>query len=617
MRCTSPALTVESYEEITSAKANGLEASKPIYRRRHSSFHPRRNSSESIMDGEEGLLLRVDLFLSELERRLEFLESYGNLNFDSSISRAYATLQAVRAQCSQISGEVLGAGRRRAKVMVETVESRYQDAMVAKETLSEKVHEGIVLLEKLLSDFETKAYKMREQGFVGTAESIMDEGRRVVDGGFKQAREVIDEGIERARKATESMEEHIEAAIRRAREHGLIRYEDLPVPWRINPHIVKGYRFTESKVDCIRSMFGISNESVNIWSHAIGLIIVLAIAFYFYPMSVNFSLSTNTDVCIAAVFFFAACKCLVCSCMWHTMNSVADKTLMERFACVDYTGISLLIAASIMTTEYTAFYCEPVSRWVYMTATLSLGIGGVILPWHPTFNRSDMAWARVAFYVSLGATGFAPVAQLNLTRGSAWAWAFYAPIAKSITVYLVGAFVYASKVPERWFPGAFDYIGGSHNLWHIAVLSGILFHYVAMQEFFSRAFARAENGCASCCLLDDGYCKAGDFCAPVAGFCCHNGEDPQTCATRLDFSLPPSLPASLPSSIIVDAPLFASPTASLAAASSSFTVLYSTTFKTASDYAAATSTVQVAEATVAAVNTAFMTIVGAAASSRI
>ena len=441
--------------------------------------------------------MKADLFLSELERRLDFLENYGNLNFDAGISRAYATLQAVRARCSQVSGEVLGEGRRRAKVMVETVETRYHDVLAAKETLNEKISTGIGLLEGMLSDFEARAYKMREQGFAGAAGSLMDEGRRVVDGGFERAHEIIDEGIERAKKAAESLEEHIQSAITRARENGLIRYEDLPVPWRVNPHIVKGYRFTESKIECVRSMFGISNELVNIWSHAIGLMIVLAIAFYFYPTSVNFSNSTKTDVFIAAVFFFAACKCLVCSTMWHTMNSVADQTLMERFACVDYTGISLLIAASIMTTEYTTFYCEPLSRWVYITATATLGIGGVILPWHPTFNRADMAWARVAFYVTLGATGFAPVLQLNLTRGGAWAWEFYAPITKSITVYLVGAIVYASQVPERWFPGAFDYIGGSHNLWHIAVLGGILFHYVAMQEFFAGAFLRAENGCAA------------------------------------------------------------------------------------------------------------------------
>lgn len=369
--------------------------------------------------------------------------------------------------------------------MVEIVESRCHDALVAKETLNEKAHTGIVLLEAMLSDFENKASKMREQGFAGAAGSLMDEGRKVVD-----------EGIERARKAAETLEEHIERAVARAREHGLIHYEDLPVPWRVNPHIVKGYRFTESKLDCVRSMFGVSNELVNIWSHAIGLFIVLSIAFYFYPTSQNFSLSTNTDVFIAAVFFFAACKCLVCSTMWHTMNSVADQTLLERFACVDYTGISLLIAASIMTTEYTAFYCEPVSRWIYMTATAFLGLGGVLLPWHASFNGQDMAWARVAFYVTLGASGFIPVFQLNMTRGPSWAWEFYAPITKSIAVYLVGACVYASHVPERWFPGAFDYVGGSHNLWHFAVLGGILFHYQAMGAFFSGAFARAQNGCA-------------------------------------------------------------------------------------------------------------------------
>lgn len=170
---------------------------------------------------------------------------------------------------------------------------------------------------------------------------------------------------------------------------------------------------------------------------------------------------------------------------------------MERFACVDYTGISFLVAASILTTEWTAFYCEPVSRSVYMSLTAVLGIAGTILPWKESFNRADMVWARVGFYVSLAATGFAPVLQLNLTRGIEWTFYFYAPITKSVCVYLVGALVYASHVPEKWWPGLFDYAGGSHNLWHLAVLGGILFHYMAMMELYQGAFKRAgECGCS-------------------------------------------------------------------------------------------------------------------------
>ncbi|KAH8890813.1 izh family channel protein [Thozetella sp. PMI_491] len=498
MPCTPPFSFGACEDDCQQTQTSGTQAQdRPgLRRRRHSHFIPTRRKSivNHIMESEEGLLLKVDLFLSELERRLDYLESFGELSLDGSISRAFSTLQAVRHRCAQASEEVIGAGWRRAHVMVETVEARYHEALVAAESLSEKAKVGIELLDSLLSDFEAQAYKLRERGLADAAGTLMGEGRRVVDEGLAHAREVVDDGIGRAIRAAETLEEHVQRACQRAK-HGLLHYDELPVPWRINPHILRGYRFSETKLDCVRSAFGFSNELVNIWSHGLGLVLVLAVAFYFYPMSLNFSMSTKTDVFVAAVFFFAACQCLVCSTIWHTMNSVANADLISLFACVDYTGISLLIAASIMTTEYTAFYCEPISRWLWMSTTAILGIAGVILPWHPTFNGQDMAWARVAFFVGLGATGFVPILQIALSRGTEFVWEFYSPITKSIIVYLCGAFVYAGKVPERWFPGMFDYFGGSHNLWHLAVLGGILFHYMAMQEFFADAFKRAEGGC--------------------------------------------------------------------------------------------------------------------------
>ncbi|KAL8655997.1 MAG: hypothetical protein Q9210_000533 [Variospora velana] len=456
-------------------------------RRRHSSYQAIRRLSYDL--DADAIFMKVDLFVSELERRLDWIENYGNLHLDAGINRAYATLGAVRDSCSHVSGELIGAGRRRAKILVDNVENRYNHTLATRETLEAKAQAGMRLMEGFLSDLEARAHAVRDGGF----SNIVDEGWRIAEEGYEKAKEVVDESLEKARRAKQNLKESVENAVKRAREHGLIRYEDLPHPWRVNPHIIQGYRFSESKVDCVRSIFNFTNETVNIWSHALGLLIVLSIAFHFYPSSVNFSRSSNTDIFFAATFFFAACKCLVCSCMWHTMSSIAEQTLMERFACVDYTGISLLIAASIMTTEYTAFYCEPVSQWTYITLTALLGIGGVILPWHPTFNRADMNWFRVLFYISLAATGFAPVVQLNLTRGAAWSWYFYSPIAKSVMVYLIGALIYASQVPERWLHGWFDYAGGSHNIWHMAVLGGILYHYVAMQKFFSFAFERAHE----------------------------------------------------------------------------------------------------------------------------
>ena len=497
MACRAPTLTLAS--RGSSIEAQSTATSPPFsplnQRRRHSAHQPfRRNSYDLDSDT---IFLKVDLFISELERRLDWIENYGNLKLDAGIHRAYFTLDAIRGSCSQVSGELIGAGRRRAKILVDTVEDRYKHALAKKETLEAKAQAGMRMMEDFLSELEARAMAVRETRL----SEMIDGGWRMAGEGLGKAKEVVDEGLEKARRAKESLKESIEHAVQRAKERRLITYEDLPYPWQVNPHIVRGYRFSENKLDCVKSAFNFSNETVNIWSHAIGLVIVLAVAFYFYPTSVNFSHSSKTDIFFAAAFFFAACKCLVCSCMWHTMSSISEQTLMERFACVDYTGISLLIAASIMTTEYTAFYCDPISRWIYVSMTATLGIAGVILPWHPVFNRADMNWARVAFYVSLAATGFAPVFQLSFARGPGWAWSFYAPVMKSIAVYLGGAIIYAGQVPERWLHGWFDYAGGSHNIWHVAVLCGILFHYVAMQSFFSVAFEMGQDDCRPELLL--------------------------------------------------------------------------------------------------------------------
>jgi adiponectin receptor len=369
MACSSPSVTIEAHDTPPSAHTTATSPiqSTPTQRRRHSSYQPRRRHSYEI--DSEAVFMKVDLFISELERRLDWIENYGNLKLDATINRAYSTLDTVRESCSHASGELVGAGRRRARILVETVESKYNDALPTRETLEAKAQAGMRLMEGFLNELETRALAVRDSGF----SEILDGGWTIAQEGYGKARGkakgVVDEGLEKARRAKETLKESIDNAITMARDQRLITYEDLPHPWRVNPYITRGYRFSENKIDCIKSAFNFSNETVNIWSHAIGLVIVLSIAFYFYPSSVNFSHSSKTDVFFAAAFFFAACKCLVCSCMWHTMSSISEQTLMERFACVDYTGISLLIAASIMTTEYTVFYCEPISRWIYITTT--------------------------------------------------------------------------------------------------------------------------------------------------------------------------------------------------------------------------------------------------------
>ncbi|KAK4164261.1 hypothetical protein QBC43DRAFT_318457 [Cladorrhinum sp. PSN259] len=45
----------------------------------------------------------------------------------------------------------------------------------------------------------------------------------------------------------------------------------------------------------------------------------------------------------------------------------------------------------------------------------------------------------------------------------------------------------------------------------------------------------------SCCAVDNGYCEEGTWCAPVAGYCCLDSEDLETCARNAGFVFPADL----------------------------------------------------------------------------
>src|SRR6186713_1783006 len=115
------------------------------------------------------IIHQVDLFLTELERRLDWLEEYGNFKLDAGINKAYETLEAVRDTCSNVSGELMDAGRRRAKLLVDVLETSYNEAMTTRDSLEAKAQTGMKIMETILADFEARAHTMRDGGGLLTA----------------------------------------------------------------------------------------------------------------------------------------------------------------------------------------------------------------------------------------------------------------------------------------------------------------------------------------------------------------------------------------------------------------------------------------------------------------
>ncbi|KAK6538749.1 hypothetical protein TWF694_010322 [Orbilia ellipsospora] len=61
--------------------------------------------------------------------------------------------------------------------------------------------------------------------------------------------------------------------------------------------------------------------------------------------------------------------------------------------------------------------------------------------------------------------------------------------------YIVGALLYAARVPERWKPGKFDIIGASHQIFHILVLVGAGCHLKSMVLAFDNAHSEGGVKC--------------------------------------------------------------------------------------------------------------------------
>jgi len=54
-------------------------------------------------------------------------------------------------------------------------------------------------------------------------------------------------------------------------------------------------------------------------------------------------------------------------------------------------------------------------------------------------------------------------------------------------VYITGCLIYISRFPERIYRGLFDYVGSSHQIWHVFVFVGItLHHYAAIDTYYDR-----------------------------------------------------------------------------------------------------------------------------------
>lgn len=316
---------------------------------------------------------------------------------------------------------------------------------------------------------------------------------------------------ERVEVEIEQMVIQVRQALRDS-ENGnvLLTYEQLPIKWRNNEHVLYGYRFIpiERWPTLLLSAFQFHNETLNIHTHFLPFAVLGP--WFAYEA---YTATSQLHALPTTLFGLFASLCLLTSCIWHLCAGCSTFKVMETAARVDYLGIGWLISASIATVVYYGFSCRQAAFSIYLSMTILAGLAGSILPFMQWFNeRKHKKW-RIVFFLSLALTGIIPIVHMCSLHSAKETFSYILPIVPSLASYIFGLVFYASHFPEccwstpegtgpiqyhkvessstisdwakdliieappRWT----DWIGGgSHAIWHVSIVAAIWLHRSAI-----------------------------------------------------------------------------------------------------------------------------------------
>ena len=274
---------------------------------------------------------------------------------------------------------------------------------------------------------------------------------------------------------------------------GLQRFEDLPVWYQDNPCIRAGYRpVSYSSPSCFYSCAFLHNETINIYSHFIPAILSIISQIFLQRMiSTHFPHASLQDRLIFSINLLAATASLLLSSAYHTLMSHSYR-VSSLWLRIDYVGILTLILGSFFSGIYVGFYTEPTLKWVYWSMIITLTLITAVLVIHPRLQGLSYRHIRTSAFVATGLSGFAPVCHGLCLYGWEEMWVrsgmpywFLEGI-----VYGIGAFFFATRLPEAAWPGKFDIWGSSHQIFHVLVVLGGTVHLAGVWDAYSWNYHR-------------------------------------------------------------------------------------------------------------------------------
>ncbi|XP_077450949.1 membrane progestin receptor gamma-B [Stigmatopora argus] len=252
--------------------------------------------------------------------------------------------------------------------------------------------------------------------------------------------------------------------------------------------IISGYRYPHSSaMDCILSLFQLTNETLNIWTHFLP-------TWYFLWKLVSVVLMQTVwqhyFIWPLVVLIISSCIYPLASTCAHTFNSMSPRA---RHMCFyfDYGALSLYSMGSAIAYSAYVFPDKWVNNILHQSFIPVSLLNSIICTSLACYSRFPEC-QRPGFTKALRIAAFAypylfdsiPLLyRVFLCEGDGCTDNDANVFHKTHIVFAtLTGFLFATHLPERLAPGSFDYIGHSHQLFHVFGVLGTHFQIMAIER---------------------------------------------------------------------------------------------------------------------------------------
>jgi len=266
----------------------------------------------------------------------------------------------------------------------------------------------------------------------------------------------------------------------------LYNIKEVPSFQRFNPYILRGYRAYLTVKQCLVSLIVLSNEFFNIWSHVAALVLWVYLSVNDHFVWIPKYQGVFGDHLAFGIFHLGCQACMLLSAMYHTFNAHKEEKVVCNYLSADIAGICVAILGCFIVGIYTAFYCHTNLLYSYMTSCCSVIGGSMVVMMQPSYNSEENSTYRSLHFILLVFMGIIPLLHWCSILTPSESTIVLPGILNFYLLLGVAFSFYITCFPERCFPGYFDFIGQSHNLWHVMIALALLYwrsFHIRMLEY--------------------------------------------------------------------------------------------------------------------------------------